>query len=219
MTPRRGGSVSGRAGRGRTNDRSRESIPDHCRPAGSLAVDFVNTESCPACRVGDALDTPEDATRWRRAHPELPSVGLSQADLAQLRTLRRELRLLLGTAAGGRNPSAAGMRRLAQILRRSSTHLELNSDQGRVTLFETFGPMGVRGRWEALLGRSAAELLAGPERNRLRQCAGPDCVHLLLAHSRGQLWCSPTGCGNRARVARHYRRRSTTPASRLPRSR
>jgi predicted RNA-binding Zn ribbon-like protein len=57
----------------------------------------------------------------------------------------------------------------------------------------------------AVLARAAVEFLTGPRRERLRACAAPRCVrYFVKAHGR-QEWCKPS-CGNRARVARHYRR-------------
>jgi predicted RNA-binding Zn ribbon-like protein len=48
-------------------------------------------------------------------------------------------------------------------------------------------------------------LLAGPDASRIRACQAPGCVLFFLAERRRRDWCSPA-CGNRARVARHYRR-------------
>jgi predicted RNA-binding Zn ribbon-like protein len=57
----------------------------------------------------------------------------------------------------------------------------------------------------ATLARAAIDFLTGPQRERLRACAAPRCVrYFVKAHGR-QEWCKPS-CGNRARVARHYRR-------------
>lgn len=66
------------------------------------------------------------------------------------------------------------------------------------------GEPGVR--LAAWLAEAAADLLADPAVTTIRQCAADDCVMLFLpAHPRRQ-WCSPTRCGNRTRVARHYHR-------------
>jgi predicted RNA-binding Zn ribbon-like protein len=53
------------------------------------------------------------------------------------------------------------------------------------------------------------EILAG-HTDRLRRCANPACSMLFLADTTRRQWCTPNLCGNRARVARHYRR-SRTP--------
>lgn len=57
----------------------------------------------------------------------------------------------------------------------------------------------------ALLAHQGVTLFAGERRERLRACLAPNCsLFFVKEHSRRE-WCSPA-CGNRARVARHYRR-------------
>ncbi|MEV0563601.1 ABATE domain-containing protein [Dactylosporangium sp. NPDC050588] len=55
------------------------------------------------------------------------------------------------------------------------------------------------------LARAAMGFLAGPDAARLRACPAPRCVRYFLQGDPRQAWCKPS-CGNRARVARHYRR-------------
>lgn len=55
------------------------------------------------------------------------------------------------------------------------------------------------------LSRSALALLAEPTREHLEVCRAPGCILFFLKRHPRQQWCSP-GCGNRARVARHYAR-------------
>ena len=57
----------------------------------------------------------------------------------------------------------------------------------------------------ATLAQAAMEFLSGPDRERLRACPAPRCVRYFVKESARQEWCKPS-CGNRARVARHYRR-------------
>ncbi|HIC14689.1 MAG TPA: CGNR zinc finger domain-containing protein, partial [Gemmatimonadetes bacterium] len=46
---------------------------------------------------------------------------------------------------------------------------------------------------------------------RIRQCASEDCIYWFLDTSKSgrRRWCSMARCGNRAKVAKHYRQRST----------
>ncbi|MFF5205934.1 CGNR zinc finger domain-containing protein [Streptosporangium sp. NPDC000396] len=55
------------------------------------------------------------------------------------------------------------------------------------------------------LARTAMDFLASDDRLRLRACQAPRCVHYFVKDDPRQSWCKPSG-GNRARVARHYRR-------------
>jgi len=58
--------------------------------------------------------------------------------------------------------------------------------------------------------RSAAELLISGRLDRIRECDGATCTWLFLDQSRNRSrrWCSMETCGNRAKVRRHYRRRT-----------
>ena len=53
---------------------------------------------------------------------------------------------------------------------------------------------------------SAADLLAGPRRTRLRACANPKCGYLFIDDSKSanRRWCTMATCGNRAKAHRHY---------------
>jgi predicted RNA-binding Zn ribbon-like protein len=55
---------------------------------------------------------------------------------------------------------------------------------------------------------SAADLLAGAERLRVRRCANDACLWLFIDRSKAgtRRWCDMAACGNRAKAQRHYRR-------------
>lgn len=63
-------------------------------------------------------------------------------------------------------------------------------------------------RLVAALARAAIDFLSGPLRMQLRSCTAPRCVRYFVKSHGRQEWCKPS-CGNRARAARHYRRRRT----------
>ncbi|MBA2393349.1 MAG: CGNR zinc finger domain-containing protein [Ktedonobacteraceae bacterium] len=54
--------------------------------------------------------------------------------------------------------------------------------------------------------RSAAELLVSQDLSLIRECAAEDCSWLFLDSSKNhsRRWCEMKGCGNRAKVGRHY---------------
>jgi predicted RNA-binding Zn ribbon-like protein len=54
----------------------------------------------------------------------------------------------------------------------------------------------------------AAHNLLELDRDRIRACAGHDCVLHFYDTSRAgkRMWCSMAGCGNRAKARRHYER-------------
>ncbi|HUB14123.1 MAG TPA: ABATE domain-containing protein [Acetobacteraceae bacterium] len=55
---------------------------------------------------------------------------------------------------------------------------------------------------------SAADLLAGADRLRVRRCANDECLWLFVDRSKtgSRRWCDMAACGNRAKAQRHYRR-------------
>ncbi|MCK1814286.1 ABATE domain-containing protein [Streptomyces sp. XM4011] len=65
-------------------------------------------------------------------------------------------------------------------------------------------------RLVAALARAAITFLTGPERERLRACTAPRCVRYFVKSHGRQEWCKPS-CADRARAARHYRRRVSSP--------
>jgi predicted RNA-binding Zn ribbon-like protein len=66
----------------------------------------------------------------------------------------------------------------------------------------------------APVAEAAARLLIDADPARLRRCDAPGCSLWFLDTSRNgrRRWCSMARCGNRAKVAAHYRRnRDLTP--------
>ena len=181
------------------------------RGTESLAVDFANTVACPSCRARDGLSTSADLVRWLAAHPRVEPWAPRPEELAPLRHFRETVRSLLQSTARGEPPDPKALARLNRAI--SETPLALTwtaAGWRRSPASETEGLRRAVGR----LAAATAELLTGPRRDSLRACHAPDCAHFLLARTRGQIWCSPTGCGNRARVARHYWKEKGRPAAR-----
>ncbi len=58
------------------------------------------------------------------------------------------------------------------------------------------------------LARTALELLGGPERARVKWCAGEGCTRPFVDRSRGgrRRWCGMAGCGDRAKAAAYRSR-------------
>jgi len=53
---------------------------------------------------------------------------------------------------------------------------------------------------------SAADLMVGSGRGRVRQCANSECLWLFVDASKNgtRRWCDMASCGNRAKARRHY---------------
>jgi predicted RNA-binding Zn ribbon-like protein len=181
-------------------------------------VELMNTVWADRHGVHDTLDDPEEARTWLAAAAAgiggpAPDVLDGTDPLPSLRTLRDALRRLAAqlsadprTAATSPTPDAdraiADLDLIAAAVPTwSSLHREEDGRLVRAT--RTGGPPALA--VVSLLAEQGVELFAGPQAQDLRACEAPGCVlYFVKAHPRRE-WCS-SGCGNRARVARHYRR-------------
>jgi predicted RNA-binding Zn ribbon-like protein len=84
----------------------------------------------------------------------------------------------------------------------------LPSGEPTETLCAAASPPDVAIAW---LAEQTVALFGSPQRTELRACLAPGCVLYFVKQHPRREWCS-AGCGNRARVARHYERhRSSAP--------
>ena len=172
-----------------------------------LAIDLANTIM--VVREGQSIDllaTPDDLRLWLDTEQErLGDSTFAVAHLEEIQELRDAVRaLLLARAEGERLPTDA-LARLNATSRGAAISPQLEADaHGTLTIVET--PAGGRpiAALLAQLARAAIALLFAPESERLRVCTAPSCGMLFLGARR---WCC-AACGNRARAARHYRRRA-----------
>jgi predicted RNA-binding Zn ribbon-like protein len=171
-----------------------------------LPIELANTVSAQDGQSRDALATPDDLAEWLRANASWFSEQSRAAATGQLgafRALRDAVRQLLRAAVDGHPPPQAAI----QVLNRLSAQapycprLEWHDSEPRMVV-ET-----ARADAEAvgIVTRASIALLAGPDRQRIGACQAPGCILFFLKQRRRRDWCS-TSCGNRARVARHYRR-------------
>ncbi|MGW0546013.1 CGNR zinc finger domain-containing protein [Streptomyces altiplanensis] len=185
----------------------RESEPLTGEP---LALDLVNTR--PAGQEGrtDLIGTPQRLAAWLAREADRLPAGIrddvpTSADLAAVHAVRAHTEAAVRALLDGSAPPPAALRGLTEAQRAAPSTRELAWDGAAVTAsLRRVGPLGTR--LAALLAEAAADLLAGPAAGKIRECEADDCVMLFLpAHPRRR-WCSPSRCGNRARVARYYQR-------------
>jgi len=184
-----------------------------------FALDLANSNGCAACGGGDALASVAEARRWvgRRLPGEAAPRNLEE--LRSLRHFRNLLRQLMQAGADRGPPARTSLDRVNRAAADLPSYPELGWSHGRWTLTERGRDPVTARRLEALAARSAITLMAGPRPAAIRRCAGPGCTHFLAARTRQQRWCSPTGCGNRVRVQRHYRKLRSLRRSGAPRTR
>ncbi|WP_405674385.1 ABATE domain-containing protein [Streptomyces sp. NBC_01511] len=197
-----------------------------------LPVEFMNTIWADRDGVHDELAHPEGLAAWLRGvRSRLPAAeGLSFArlpepsadELRRFRQLRDALRHLAAVTTGDSRDSRGTVSGVASdaaavaavneccAYAPSWSALEWTGDGGPT---RTAATNDTATAW--ILSRVAEDgvrLFAGPGRTELRACHGPRCVlYFVRSHPRRE-WCS-ADCGNRARVARHYRRHRGTDES------
>ncbi|GAA4217761.1 CGNR zinc finger domain-containing protein [Actinocatenispora rupis] len=176
--------------------------------------------------VADDLADLAGLAAWLRAEadPLREDVGVTGLDPAtvdeptrlDVLAVRRATRSLFAVAVRPGPPSRAdattllppeqAVTRLNEAAAAVPVHPVLDWPDGAAPTVTWRGTGGdARSRLTAGLARAALAFLTGPGRERLRACAAPRCVRYFVADSARQHWCRPS-CGNRARVARHYRR-------------
>lgn len=173
-------------------------------------VELMNTVWADRAGVHDALGTPDEALAWLRA--VLPD--LSPPDLDRLRLLRDALRRLAAERTGDpRPPAGSAVPTRAEALRvlddacaAAPTWSSLRWEPGEEPRREVRSDAAPDRVLIAGLAEQAVRFFAGEEAAELRACLGPGCVLYFVRQHPRREWCS-AGCGNRARVARHYRRR------------
>lgn len=170
-----------------------------------LVLDLVNTRVRRNGTEVDLLDTPAALTAWLRVeHKRVAWTGPATAtDLADVRALRDAIGQLLHALRKHTQPPLEAMDKINQALSNPAPRSRL----AWTATGPHLAPPPSRSKRRALLQALAADaiaLLTGPQAERLRECAHPDCILQFVARNARRRWCSGSLCGNRARVARHY---------------
>ena len=198
---------------------------------GTLALDLLNTWRFNADQPLDLLQSPEDLIIW------LTAAGLPDgADCAELSSsppnrrilldetlwLRRDILLIVQSLIAGELPPPYTVDALNRILTENGTSFRLDSltippEGDQEEGMEGQLVLNVHEHISSVLGvlqpiaLSAARIVTEANPTRIRQCASSNCMYWFLDTSKSgrRRWCSMSRCGNRAKVAKHYRQRST----------
>ncbi|MFI6033506.1 ABATE domain-containing protein [Streptomyces sp. NPDC051315] len=156
----------------------------------------------------DLLGTPAAANRWLVDHGLAPAdAGMREMCAAQLRALREQIRTLLASRVAALPAIPAAVAAVNDALTRVPTAPLLQWDEKSGPYRTTPHPTtAIVDHALATLATDAADLLTSAEAERLTDCGSPPCNRYLLRHGRRH-WCS-TRCGDRARAARAYARRT-----------
>lgn len=181
--------------------------------ADFLALDFANSAiMLPGGHVIDLLGTPEATNRWLTDHGLAPTdAGVQEMCAARLRSLREHLRALFAARVAGLPAPPAALSAVNDALSGAPTAALLRWDEKTGLYRAAPCPTDqILARALATLAANAADLLTGPDADRLTGCGSAPCNRYLLCHGRRH-WCS-TRCGDRARAARAYARRAQPKA-------
>jgi predicted RNA-binding Zn ribbon-like protein len=189
-----------------------DEVPD-LYPSEPLPVRLMNTVWASRSVVHDSLTSVAQLQQWARQCGIRPATGLTRADLDSARSLRDALRRLAASVLEDPRPTAVradwpaeeALDILNDFLRTSVPEVVADDEtslhrgwQSSATGFE---------RELVAIALDASDLLSEGS-TRLGVCQGPGCVLYFERQPRRE-WCS-AGCGNRARVARHYHRHRGT---------
>lgn len=183
-------------------------------PDEPVAVRLMNTIWADRAGLHDAITTPTEAADWLAATGLLEgSPHIAAPDLATLRELRDACRAIAASVTDDRRPiaaerSAADRDAAIDLVNRTAAASppvpQLRDRGGRLEIRTAAAGSPV----VTALARAAAdaiEVFAHDGEEHLRACYAPGCVLYFVRQHPRRAWCSP-GCGNRARVARHYDR-------------
>ena len=172
--------------------------------AGSPCLDFINTVGdTDKNRIRERLVDEQSLLTWAQcsgmARPD-DRVQLG-ADALPRAILLRERLYTLFSGLARHTPDASAWFQLRKELADAVAHSELSVSD----------PASMRLEGMDLCSRIALDALAllhSGQLHRLKECAR--CTWLFLDQSKAQRrrWCRTEACGNRARVERHYRKRS-----------
>ena len=198
---------------------------------GTLALDLLNTWRFNADQPLDLLQSPEDLVIWLAA-AGLPD-GAYCAELSssppnrrilldEALWLRRDILLIVQSLVAGELPPPYTVDALNRILTESGTSFQLDSltippEGEQEERMERQLVLNVHEHISSVLGvlqpiaLSTARIVTEANPTRIRQCASSNCMYWFLDTSKSgrRRWCAMSRCGNRAKVAKHYRQRST----------
>jgi predicted RNA-binding Zn ribbon-like protein len=172
-----------------------------------VAVDLIDTIALPGSPVRDDLLSDDDNAEawWRLESARVPAGDVP--DIQALRRLRVALRATIEAvvdAAPVPEETVADLNFFMQSVP-ASTRLA-RTGTGLCTETRWHQEYGGNARL-AFIATQAAEFLSDPSKaGLLRRCANPACWMIFVAVNPRRSWCVPGVCGNRVRVARHYRR-------------
>jgi len=187
-------------------------------------LDFINTQLVVNERPVDLLATFSDLVAWlvqvdllnedeaKKVERQWGGQAKGTQTLEQARAFRVTLREMVERIASGRPVPQAAIETINDLLRYRIGRPQLTRRKGK---FER----GFQAESQdanqllGLLAEAASDLLCTCDLSLIKKCQNPACVLFFYDTTKNHArhWCSMSLCGNRSKVAAHYRRhRGTT---------
>ena len=182
-------------------------------------LDFINTLIVQNGERVDLLESFSDVVMWLEQTHLLDKEEAKKAErhwgnkpegvriLSEAREFRASLREMVERIAAGKSVPPAAIETINKMLRYRVVYRQVTRRAG------TFEQQFQADSQEAdlllgLLAESASDLLCTCDLSLIKQCQNPACILFFYdtTKNHGRHWCSMSACGNRLKVAAHYRR-------------
>jgi predicted RNA-binding Zn ribbon-like protein len=175
---------------------------EHEFVTGNVALDYVATVAERGTTHLEHLSAPEDLAEWiAQAGIVDGPVAVTPDSLVHARAVREALFAVIAAAINDEPAPREALRAVNEAAAAPPPTPALKD--------ATVRREGDLDAVLSALARAALELLGGPERARLKWCAGERCTRPFVDRSRGgrRRWCGMAGCGDRAKAAAYRARR------------
>ena len=186
------------------------------------ALDLVNTTPVLANGPVDLLASFGDLVDWLaeagltsslvsgKLKREKVSAADAQHALDQVKTLREALRVVVIAIESGVAIPKPAMADVNRVLRAAAAYSEISWDAHEKRFVARWLPHEHSATSKVLvpLSRAIIRLLTERDLGLIRRCENPACVlhYYDTSKNHSRRWCSMDFCGNRMKVAAHYRR-------------
>ncbi|MBY0247927.1 MAG: CGNR zinc finger domain-containing protein [Nitrospiraceae bacterium] len=181
-------------------------------------LDLINTQLTVKGEPRDLLESFDDLSLWlvrarllTATQAEAAKVHLKNEEAASLlewaKTFRATFRVVAERVAAGKTVPNSTINTMNQFLAQRPGYPELvRTEEGFKRRFHSLATPQVE--LLALLLESASDLLSSSHLFLIKKCANAPCILYFLDTTKNHTrnWCSMQMCGNRMKVAAHYRR-------------
>jgi predicted RNA-binding Zn ribbon-like protein len=184
--------------------------------ANQPCLDFINTDLVMNGQPTDLLSSFQDLAAWFVQAGLLTEKDAARIEggsrdametLKQAKAFRRTMREMAERLAARKPVPQAALDLINQLLRHRVGYAQVIRRSG---MFERRYEAGFEDATHVLglLAEAASDLLCACDLSLVKQCQNPACVLFFYDTTKNHArhWCSMDLCGNRSKVAAHYRR-------------